>query len=541
MSKKHMLKILIANRAEIALRIQRTCNRMGIACAVTVSEADKKSYFAEAADEVALIKGFTAKDSYLNIESILKAARRHKCNAIHPGYGFLSENADFAKKVVKSGLIFIGPKPECILALGDKGKARKVAESCGVPVTPGTAPGLSDTALLKEAKKMDFPLLIKAVAGGGGRGMRVINDLEELKSALPGARSEAKKNFLDSRVYLEKYINKPRHVEVQILGDNWGNALHFGTRDCSTQRRHQKLIEEAPAPYLTQRLRQDLHEAALRIVHKVKYNSVGTAEFLVEGDKFYFLEMNTRIQVEHPVTEEITGYDLIKLQIETALGEKLEVKQSHIKFKGHSIEFRINAEDSRDNFKPLTGKIKEIEVPKNKNLRLECGFTKDDEISPYYDGLVGKIIVNGANRKEAIRNSIDLLDKVKIEGIVTTLDFHKWALKQKQFQNSTFDIAFIGREFSAKSFLTQDARLLVDKGHKGRDYSEIINYLSKKSKYRYKIEVIHLKDKTFLFIPHNSQGKKAKEEYCRRSNSYNAAYNSLKDEVLERENPKKIF
>lgn len=527
------------------MRIQSTCEKLKIPCAITVSEADRKSSFSRKAIEPALIDGYSAKDSYLNIPSIIKAAKKHKCNAIHPGYGFLSENAEFAKAIIKAGLIFIGPKPECIKALGDKAKARKAATQSSVPVTPGTGPAHTDKELLKEARKIGYPLLIKAVAGGGGRGMRVVASDDELSTALPLARSEAKKNFLDARVYLEKYIEKPRHVEVQIAGDNFGNVLHFGTRDCSTQRRHQKLIEEAPAPFLSGRLRESLHKAAIKIAKSVNYNSVGTAEFLVAKENFYFLEMNTRIQVEHPVTEEITGFDLIKLQIEIAEGKEFGFTQKDIKFKGHSIEFRINAEEAKENFRPLTGTLSKVQIPENKNLRVESGFESGDEITPYYDGLISKLIINGKNRDEAIKNSEELLSKTKFDGLQTTLSFHKWALKQKIFRESTFDIAFIGREFRKENLLEEEALILLDERHrsqmKGKDFIEFLDYRSDKFKHDYRIEVLHLSDSTFLFIPLNAKSKRAKEAYCRRSNSFDAAFNSLKSEVLETEKPSKIF
>ncbi len=545
MSKTKVLKILIANRGEIALRVQKTCLKLKIPCAITVSEADHGSYFATKALEAVFIKGYSAKDSYLNIVSILKAAKKHKCNAVHPGYGFLSENAEFAKKVIKAGFIFIGPNPECIEALGDKAKARKIAGLTKVPVTPGTAPNLSDKELLSAAERIGYPVLIKAISGGGGRGMRIVEKPGDLLENIKLARSEALKNFLDKRVYLEKYIEKPRHVEVQIVGDNFGNILHLGTRDCSTQRRHQKLIEEAPAPFLSPKLRSSLHDAAIRIASKVNYNSVGTAEFLVSKDKFYFLEMNTRIQVEHPISEEITGLDLIKLQIESALNKELKIKQTQIKFKGHSIEFRINAENPKENFKPLTGKIQKIWFPKNSNMRIESGFQSGDEISPYYDGMISKIIINGKDRKACISNSKTLLEKIQIEGLETTLAFHRWAVSKDIFMNSTFDIAYIGREFKAAYLLEDEARLLTDDLYRspksGNLHTEILNYTSSQFDYKYILEIIHLKDKTFLFIPKSSKGKPAKETYCRRSNSYNAAFESLKSEVLEKESPKKLF
>lgn len=517
-------RVLIANRGEIALRIQRACQKIGIPSVITVSEADRKSYFAEAAESAAFLSGFSAKDSYLNISSILQAAKKHRCNYIHPGYGFLSENSNFAAATAKAGLIFVGPSARCIAELGDKAKARRIASICKAPVTPGTSAELSDSGLLKAAEKLKLPLLIKAVSGGGGRGMRIIRDLDELKDALSMARSEAERNFLDSRIYLERYIETPRHVEVQIAGDNFGNVVHFGTRDCSTQRRHQKLIEEAPAPLLKPALREKLHSAAVRIAKRVKYNSLGTAEFLVSGDEFFFLEMNTRIQVEHPVTEEISGVDLVELQLKIAFGEKLPLKQKNIRFRGHSIEFRINAEDPDEQFKPLSGKITKIHHPKAKDLRIETGFKAGDEITPYYDGLISKLIVTGPDRKSTLKRAEKLLSHVEYEGVKTTLSFHRALLKNPLFVKAPLDTNYLSRAASAKLKRVDE-----------------VEYHSESFRFSYKILVYLMENGDFVLVPSTTSGKIAQEANCRRAASIELGLKALKRDVLESIEPGKIF
>ncbi|RIL02551.1 MAG: hypothetical protein DCC75_13255, partial [Proteobacteria bacterium] len=402
-------KVLIANRGEIALRIKRACRKLGIRSAAIVSEADKNSLFAREAEELYVIGPAPARESYLAADKIIAAAKELGCDAIHPGYGFLSENAEFARKVIDNGLVFVGPSPESIEALGSKTKARAHVKRFGVPVTPGSEGGLSDQRLVELAAQIGFPVIVKAVAGGGGRGMRIVNSAGELTQILPRARAEALKNFASDDVYLEKFIEQPRHVEVQILGDAFGHVIHLGTRDCSTQRRHQKLVEEAPAPNLSSDLRERIHMAAVNAAKSVSYQNAGTAEFLVKGEEFYFLEMNTRIQVEHPATEMVTGVDLVELQLKVAQGERIPWSQDQITFDGHAIEFRIYAEDPANNFAPSPGRITRLKRNDAPYVREDIGFSEGDEISLHYDAMISKLIVKGENRSDAIAKSIAIL------------------------------------------------------------------------------------------------------------------------------------
>lgn len=440
---KKIKKVLVANRGEIALRIQRACRKLNVPSVLIASDADQEIFYARSADELVNIGPSPSSQSYLNINKLIDVAKESGCNAIHPGYGFLSENPEFAATVEEAGLIFIGPTSNAIDALGSKTKARDVARSVGVSVTEGSGGGLNDDQLIKTAKKIRFPLLIKAVGGGGGRGMRVVKSIDELKDMLPIARSEGRKFFGSDDVYLERFIDKPRHVEVQILADNFGNVLHLGTRDCSTQRRNQKLIEEAPAPNLSDKLRDRLHKAAVNIAKKVKYTGVGTAEFLISGEKFFFLEMNTRIQVEHPVTEQITGIDLVEQQLLVADGQRLKFKQSNIKFVGHSLEFRICAEDVLNGFTPSLGIISEFDAPEGLGVRLETGYSKGDEVGAFYDSMLAKLIVTASCRAEAIVKAEYILNRMNISGITTNLDFHKWMLRLTSFKESPVNIQFL--------------------------------------------------------------------------------------------------
>ena len=449
MSNNKINKLYIANRGEIALRIQRTARKLGIRCCIGISEADKEQSFAKEADETVIIGPAPANLSYLNIPAVIAAAKKTACNAVHPGYGFLSENHTFAEQVIAADLIWVGPHPETIRLMGSKIEGRKRAVESKVPVVPGAGGGLSDPELIKTAKKIGCPLIVKAVGGGGGRGMRVITALADLPELLPRARSEALKNFGDDQIFLEKFIETPRHVEVQLLGDQHGNLIHLGTRDCSAQRRHQKLIEEAPAPFLSEKMRADIHKAAIAVAKSVNYYSTGTAEFLVEGNKFYFLEMNTRIQVEHPVTELISGLDLIEQQLLVAQGEKLSIKQKDVKLSGHAIEFRINAEDPVTQFTPTTGEITNLTLPNSDGtgVRNDFGFLKGDSISVFYDGLVGKIIVYGKTRHEALKKSVAALAQFSCDGLTTNHDFHRWLIRTRIFNEKGIDIGFVGREF----------------------------------------------------------------------------------------------
>jgi len=538
-------KVLIANRGEIALRIQRTCQRLGIGCAITVSEPDRSATFARFAEEPANISGSAARDSYLSIPKMIEAALNHGCNAVHPGYGFLSEQPAFAEAVQKAGLIFIGPRPECMRQLGDKLLAREQALQNNVPHLVGIEDKGSEEELLSKAEKMGFPLLIKAAAGGGGRGMRVVRSPHELKEAIKTARSEAEKFFSDGRVYLERFIEKPRHVEVQVFGDSHGNIIHLGTRDCSAQRRHQKLIEEAPAPFLSDKLREKIHQAAIRLASSVKYNSAGTVEFLVEDQEFFFLEMNTRIQVEHPVTEAITGLDLIEMQIRVAEGQPLGISQSEVRFTGHAMEFRIYAENPAENFAPALGTIESVERPNLDYLREDFGLNTGDKVTPYYDAMLSKIIVHGSTREQVISRSRVALESYFVRGLPTTLEFHRWIIANKEFRNSAIDIGFIERKFipQANKFLSseeaQDSK--HEKPTEGMLSQQFFFYEASLSGYQYDIEILHAPDGSFIAIPRDENGKRAKEEFCRRGWMRDGTLKALREEVLEARRPEDIF
>ena len=447
---KSFKKICIANRGEIALRIGRACKKKGIATFQPVSEADKDSSFVQAADDSAVIGKAAAADSYLNIEKIVQAALNAGCDAVHPGYGFLSENSDFAKAVSAAGLTFIGPSAEVIRLLGNKTEARKAVTARGVSVAPGVSGGLSDDQIRLEVEKIDFPIILKAVAGGGGRGMRVVRNTAELLEALPRVRAEAKKFFASEDVYFERYIENPRHVEVQLFGDTHGNIVHFGTRECSLQRRHQKIVEEAPAVFLSDELRKRIESDAVNAAASVGYVNAGTAEFLVSGDTHYFLEINTRIQVEHPVTELVAGVDLVSLQLDIAAGGKLPGQES-ISLSGHAIECRIYAEDAANNFMPTKGQIKEISTPELDFLREDRGFEAGDVVSLHYDALLTKLIVHGKNREEALARMRRVLQLYSVDGLETSLSFHKWLFMQSAFVADRCDIAFLDNCFEPDS------------------------------------------------------------------------------------------
>ena len=539
-------KVLIANRGEIALRVVRACDKLGLKSVCIVSDADKNSMVARNAPEVKSIGGLNPQDSYLNIEKVIKAAKDTGCDAVHPGYGFLSENADFAAAVIKAGMIFVGPSPDSIRTLGSKTLAREAVIAKGVPTTPGSKGGLSDEELISEAERIGFPVIIKAVSGGGGRGMRVMHSAKEMKETLPRARAEAKKNFSSDDVYIEKYIALPRHVEVQVFGDMHGNVVHFGTRDCSIQRRHQKLIEEAPAPYLSDKLREGIHSAAVNAAKSVGYYNAGTAEFLVSGDSYYFLEMNTRIQVEHPVSEEITGSDLVALQFEVAQGGNVP-KQSEIKFSGHAIEFRIYAEDPENNFAPAIGKVTSISRYKESFVREDYGVESGDAITPYYDAMLSKLIIKGATREEAIERSERALKNYKVEGLKTTVPFHRWILKNKTFRETGIDISFIEREFKdAPKLLAALASAdvvdpLFKQGPEGTEVVDFLRYQAQNFPDAYVLEVLHRKDGIFIVTPTDGLGRRARNRYCRSSNGLKTAVRSVISDVLEKLPPAEIF
>lgn len=443
-------KILIANRGEIALRIIRACREMGIQTVAVHSTADANSMAVRMADESVCIGPAQARDSYLNIPAILTAASITGAEAIHPGYGFLSENANFARMVEEHGFTFIGPKAEHIDAMGDKVVAKQTVKALGLPVVPGSEGAMESLEDgMKFAREAGFPVLIKAASGGGGKGMKVVRKEEEFKEAYSTARSEAKANFGDDTVYLEKYLEKPRHIEIQVFGDKHGNAIHLGERDCSTQRRHQKLVEEAPSPVLSDDERNAIGSLAADVIRKMGYVGAGTIEFLYEDGRFYFMEMNTRIQVEHPVTEMITGIDLIAEQIRVAAGEPLSVNKDRIRFRGHAIEIRINAEDPQT-FMPSPGKITQFHAPGGLGVRFDSAIYAGYAIPPYYDSMVGKLIVHGRNRDECIRRLRRAISETIVEGVKTTLPLHQWILEQPEFLSGEYTIHWLEKKLAER-------------------------------------------------------------------------------------------
>jgi acetyl-CoA carboxylase biotin carboxylase subunit len=440
-----MKKILIANRGEIAVRIIRACHDLGISTVAVYSEADREALHVLHADEAICIGSNLAKDSYLKIPAILAAAEITSADAIHPGYGFLSENAKFASLCRDSGITFIGPSPEAISLLGDKSKAKEIAKKVKCPVIPGSN-GIIDNLneALKEAKLIGFPVFIKATAGGGGKGIRIAHSEEEFMRMFEQARQEALNAFGNASVYLEKMIVNPRHIEIQILGDSFGNYIHLGERDCSIQRRRQKLIEESPSPLLSPQMRKKIGDAAVRIVKEAGYHTVGTVEFLLdENGDFYFMEVNTRIQVEHTVTEEITGIDLIHEQIKAAMNEKLSIRQQDVDFKGHVIQFRVNAEDPHHQFMPSPGRLEYYIPSSGPHVRVDSACYPGYHIPPYYDSMIAKLIVRGKDREEAIARGKRALKEFHIGGIKTTIPFHLYMLENETFLSGKYPITFI--------------------------------------------------------------------------------------------------
>ncbi|MEG4841829.1 acetyl-CoA carboxylase biotin carboxylase subunit [Microcoleus sp. B9-D4] len=428
-------KILIANRGEIALRILRTCEEMGIATVAVHSTVDKHALHVQLADEAVCIGPPTSSKSYLNIPNIIAAALTRNAAAIHPGYGFLAENARFAEICADHQITFIGPSPAAMRAMGDKSTAKETMQRVKVPTVPGSEGLLADDReALSIARDIGYPVMIKATAGGGGRGMRLVREASELPKLFSAAQGEADAAFGNPGLYLEKFIEKPRHIEIQILADNYGNVIHLGERDCSIQRRHQKLLEEAPSPALSQKLRDQMGHAAIAAAKSINYTGAGTVEFLLDkSGKFYFMEMNTRIQVEHPVTEMITGLDLIAEQIRIAQGEKLQIKQNQVVLNGHAIECRINAEDPDRNFRPHPGIISGYLPPGGPGVRMDSHVYTDYEIPAYYDSLIGKVIVWGRDRPTAIRRMKRALRECAITGVPTTLSFHQKILDSPEF------------------------------------------------------------------------------------------------------------
>ncbi|MBR5258972.1 MAG: acetyl-CoA carboxylase biotin carboxylase subunit [Eggerthellaceae bacterium] len=429
-------KILIANRGEVALRVMRACKELGVKTVAVYSTEDADTYPVKYADEAVCIGPAPANQSYLIMSNIIAAAKTTGAEAIHPGYGFLAENADFARLCREQDLVFIGPSPECIERMGDKSSARETMKACGVPTVPGSD-GCLDTVdeARAFAERVGYPVLIKATAGGGGKGMREVHDPADLESQYQAARTEAGAAFGNDGVYLEKLVMRPRHVEVQILADDFGNNVALCERDCSIQRRHQKLIEEAPSPALTNDLRRAMGVAAIKAVRATNYRNAGTIEFLLdERGHFYFMEMNTRVQVEHPVSEEITGTDIIKEQLRIAAGEPMScASRAPFTPNGHAIEFRINAEDPAHGFRPCPGTITKFEAPAGPGIRVESYVRSGSRISPYYDSLVAKLIVHGQDREEALARARRALDEFVIEGIATTIPFHKRVLENEAF------------------------------------------------------------------------------------------------------------
>jgi acetyl-CoA carboxylase, biotin carboxylase subunit len=436
-------KILIANRGEIALRVLRACKELGIHTVAVHSTADADAMHVRFADESVCIGPPPAKDSYLNVPAILSACEITGADAVHPGYGFLSENARFAEILNDHGLHFIGPKAEHIRIMGDKIEAKRTAKRLGIPVVPGSEGGVSNDAdAARIAKDIGFPVLIKAAAGGGGRGMKIARTPDELSTALSTARSEAKAAFGDDAVYLEKYLEKPRHIEIQVLGDGKGKAIHLGERDCSLQRRHQKVLEESPSPALNVKQREQIGEVVAKAMREINYLGVGTVEFLYEDGQFYFIEMNTRIQVEHPVTEAVTDIDLIFEQIRVAAGNELELKQGDVRFFGHAIECRINAENPVS-FRPSPGKILHYHPPGGLGVRIDGAVYQGYTIPPYYDSLVGKLIVHGKTRQECLMRLKRALDEVVVDGIETTLPLFRALVREKDIIDGNYHIHWL--------------------------------------------------------------------------------------------------
>ncbi len=449
-------KVLIANRGEIAVRILRACRELGLQTVAVYSEADRQAMHVRYADEAYCIGPAPSRDSYLRMDRILEVARKSGAGAIHPGYGFLAERADFAQACADEGIVFIGPKPSAIAAMGDKAVARATVAAAGVPVVPGTEGegSMSDEELLAIAPKIGFPLLIKATAGGGGKGMREVRSLDEMPALLQAARREAEAAFGDGNVYLEKLVEGARHIEIQILADAYGNVIHLGERECSIQRRHQKLLEESPSPFVdkNEELRRRMGKVAVRAAQAVDYVNAGTIEFLVDKDgNFYFLEMNTRLQVEHPVTEMVTGVDIVKEQIRIARGRQLSYRQEDIQMNGWAIECRVNAEDPFNNFMPSTGKIVFSQLPTGPGVRVDTGVYPGFEISPYYDSMISKVIVWGETRGQALLRMRRALEEYKIIGVKTNIPFHQALLEQHRFIAGHFDTRFVEERFSLES------------------------------------------------------------------------------------------
>ncbi len=437
-------KVLIANRGEIALRIIRACRELEIPSVAVYSDADEEALHVRLADETVHIGPAKAQKSYLNIEAIVEAARDKGADAVHPGYGFLAENAGFAAACRDAGLAFVGPSPETMENISDKSAARRLAKEADVPIVPGTEGNATPDEAMEKAGEIGYPVMVKAAAGGGGMGIQIVEGEGELEEAVKKAGQEAEAAFGEGSVYLEKFLSEPRHVEVQVMGDGEGNVVHFYERECSMQRRRQKVIEEAPSPGISDGTREEISQAAVRLAEKADYANAGTVEFLVDEDEsFYFIEMNTRIQVEHPVTEMITGIDLVKEQLKVAGGEGLSVGQDEIPLSGHSIEFRINAEDPDNDFFPSPGEVTAVEVPGGPGVRVDTAVFAGYQIPPFYDSMVGKLIVWGADREEALARARRALEEYRLEGIKTTIPLHLRLLDDEAFRSGEYHTGYL--------------------------------------------------------------------------------------------------
>lgn len=471
-----MKKVLVANRGEIALRIMRTLKKMNIATVAVYSDADKNAPFVKFADEAYHIGASTPSESYLNQDKIINIAVQTHTNGIHPGYGFLSENSEFAKRVTEAGIKFIGPGTEAIDIMGDKIDAKQAVKNFNVPMVPGTDEAIDDIAEAKTiAKGIGYPILIKAAAGGGGKGMRVVEHEGEFEEQYDRAVSEAVSSFGNGAVFIEKFVLEPKHIEIQVLADQHGNFLHLFERECSIQRRHQKVVEEAPSAVLTPELREEMGQAAINVAKSCNYEGVGTVEFLLDRDKnFYFLEMNTRLQVEHPVTEMITGLDLVEQQIKVARGEVLDIKQEDLKINGHSIEVRVYAEDPENDFLPDLGKLDYYVKPSGLGVRVDDGYDQGMGIALEYDSMIAKLIVHGKDRDEAIEKMIQAITDYKINGFATTLGFCRFAVDHPEFRNGRFTINFVNEHYASPDQLKTEISEQV-----ARDAYEVINVLKK--------------------------------------------------------------
>jgi acetyl-CoA carboxylase biotin carboxylase subunit len=444
-------RILIANRGEIAVRVIRACREMGIETVAIFSDADRTALHVREADYAIHVGPPAAAESYLKTERIIDAAKSTGAQAIHPGYGFFSENAKFAQAVADAGIVFIGPRPDSIAKMGDKVEARKLMSAAGVPTVPGSLGTLETEAQVRQvAGQIGFPIMLKAAAGGGGKGMRLIEHDEDLASAVRTVASEAKASFGDGRFYVEKFVNRPRHIEFQVFADQQGNTVHLFERECSIQRRHQKVVEESPSPFVTRKMRKQMGDIAVRAAKAVDYVGAGTIEFLADADRnFYFLEMNTRIQVEHPVTELVTGVDLVRLQIEVAAGSPLPFKQGDVKQNGWAVECRIYAEDSGNGFVPAPGRIETLRLPDGPGIRNDSGVYAGSEVSVFYDPMISKLVAWGRTRQESIERMRRALGEFAVSGeLSTNLDFHRWIMQHPRFVAGDFDTNFINQEFN---------------------------------------------------------------------------------------------